>query len=357
MTEPPPEAARRGPQGLLDLLVERRVATAAAGWIGTSRRRLWSGAAGRTRRRGGTAASVGTRFDLASLTKPFTATLAVVLDRGGELALSAPVGEVWPEASPLLARQSLESLLRHRSGLLPWTPLFLRCRSAAQVPALLVGGGLAGGPVPAYSDLGYMLWALTAERRLGMTFGDLLAARVLAPLGAGTVSAPPGPRSDVAQSLLDGGRESELAAAQGLSLAIGRPPRPGSVQDGNARFLGGVPGHAGLFSDAAGVAALGREWLRPRRLLRAGDAAKCLAGPRGDYGLGWARRRVRGSAGSELSPSAFGHTGFTGGSLWVDPERDLIAVLLTHRVTSAVDMNAWRRAFHRAARAVVEASA
>lgn len=347
-----------GPQDILDRLVDLELASAAAGWIGTPGGRLWSGAAGRTRRRGGAGASLGTKFDLASLTKPFTATLAMVLDRSGEMPLSLPIGEIWPRASVELARRPLESLLRHRSGLLAWTPLALRCRAAAQTPTLLVNGTLCGAAVPTYSDLGYILWALAAQERLGVRFADLLRSRVLAPLPAATaIAPPPGPRPQVAHSLLDGSRESALAGAQGLTLEVRKAPRPGDVQDGNARFLGGLSGHAGLFGDVAGVAALAAEWLRPRRLLADGDAERCLAGPPGEYGLGWARRRRHGSAGAALSRRAFGHTGFTGGSLWSDPETGVIAVLLTHRTASTVELNPWRRGFHRASRALVEESA
>jgi CubicO group peptidase (beta-lactamase class C family) len=117
------------------------------------------------------------------------------------------------------------------------------------------------------------------------------------------------------------------------------------VQDGNARFLGGLAGHAGLFAPAAGVLALAREWLRPQALLTRRQVERALAGT-GPYALGWARRRVRGSAGAALAPSAFGHAGFTGGSVWIDPEQDRIFVWLGHRRSAASDLNAWRRRFH-----------
>jgi CubicO group peptidase (beta-lactamase class C family) len=69
----------------------------------------------------------------------------------------------------------------------------------------------------------------------------------------------------------------------------------------------------------------------------------------GPFALGWWRRRYRGGGGPALSPGSFGHTGFAGGSLWIDPERSRVYVLLAHRVDPAGDMNRWRRRFHAAA--------
>ena len=341
------------PQEILDTLVRQEVATGASGWIGTPRRDLWSGVAGRIRPSDGAATvRANTRFDLASLTKPFGATLARVLARSREMALDLRVGDVWPGSHPAIARVTMERLLRHRSGLQDWTPLEMRCASPRDVPDLLTGGALLGATRPTYSDLGYILWSSSVEAVLGVSFDKALRTRVLSPLGLDRIKPSPGAVRDVAQTILNGQREHDLAAEQGLKLAVRRAPAPGEVQDGNARFLGGLAGHAGLFGDAESVAALGLEWLRPRRLLRPRDVDECMAGPRGAYALGWARRRVAGSAGPALSVRAFGHTGSTGTSLWIDPEAGLVAVLLAHRTSSSSDFNHWRRAFHRSARAL-----
>ncbi|MEO8503684.1 MAG: serine hydrolase domain-containing protein [Acidobacteriota bacterium] len=341
------------PQGVLDALVEQSVATAASAWVGTSRGVLWSGVAGRTRSgRGGALVRADTRFDLASLTKPFSATLARVLAQSKAMALALRVGDVWPDSHPTMARATMEHLLRHRSSLQAWTPLQLRCAKPGDVPNLLTGGALLGGSRPTYSDLGYILWSSSVESVLGVSFEAALRTSVLSPLGLERIQPSPGAVRDVAETILDGRREHELAAAQKLDLPVRRAPSPGAVQDGNARFLGGLAGHAGLFGDAESVATLGREWLRPRRLLRPRDVAASIAGPQGAYALGWARRRVAGSAGPALSAGAFGHTGSTGTSLWIDPEADLVAVLLAHRTSASSDFNHWRRAFHRSARAL-----
>lgn len=286
------------------------------------------------------------RFDLASLTKPFVATLALVLDGDGRLALGLPVGELLGEAAPALARRPLEDLLRHRAGLRPWAPLPRLARTPEAACRAVAGGRFAGAPPGTYSDLGYILWARAAERALGAPLAALLDRHLLAPLGlAGRVAASPGPGAGVVPVPLDNSRERELARALGIGLGRHPPPPPGVPQDGNARWLGGLAGHAGLFGDLESLLALGREWLSPGRVLERAQVARALAG-RGPYALGWARRRVRGSAGPALSPTSFGHAGFTGCSLWLDPERGLLLAIAGHRRGFSPDLNPWRRRFH-----------
>jgi CubicO group peptidase (beta-lactamase class C family) len=138
-----------------------------------------------------------------------------------------------------------------------------------------------------------------------------------------------------------------MAAEMGISYARFRTDVVwGDVHDGNAFRRGGVAGNAGLFGTAQDVWALARTWLdSPRREL-ASDRTAALAEARG---IAWQGRRGAGSAVEGMPASAFGHTGFTGTSVWVDPESGRIAVLLTNRVhpeARAVDFNAVRRRFH-----------
>jgi CubicO group peptidase (beta-lactamase class C family) len=300
-------------------------------------------------------ATTATRFDYASLTKPFVATLALALDAAGVLPLATRIGDVWPGAHARLARRPLADLLRHRSGLVAWTPLYHRCRSLDEAGALIVQGGregdLLGARPGTYSDLGVILWGRTAERCAGTPLAALLQARVLAPLGLDGVEASPGERPDLAESLMGTGQEVRLAARQGFAVADLGPPSLGRPQDGNGRFLaksGETCGHAGLFGGARALWRLGAEWLAPGRLLHPEGVAAALAGG-GRFALGWWRRTLRGSAGRSLSPTAFGHTGFAGNSFWIDPERGRIFVLLGSRLDPSMDMNRWRRRFHTAA--------
>lgn len=336
-------------------LVDAGVASAAVGLVGTPDRVVWSEAVGEARR--GVAATTETRFDFASLTKPFTATLALVLDADGTLPLRTPIREIWPEADPRLGRRTLEELLRHRSGLQGWAPLYdprRPCRTRDDVLGLLLGGAWLGARAETYSDLDYLLWGMTAERVVGRPLDELLRTRVLDPLGLQTVEPPPGDRADVAQSFMDTGKEADLAAGLGLAVPTLPPPPIGRPQDGNARHLMGLPGwssvagHAGLFGRARDLQGLAAEWLAPGRLLDPVRVAAALSGGSGGrtFALGWWRRTLRGSAGPALPPSSVGHTGFAGNSFWIDRERGRIYVLLTTRIDPRCDMNRWRRRFH-----------
>jgi len=336
-------------QGFLDELIAAGDASAAVALAGTPERIERAAAAGLVRRPN-RPAGLETCFDYASLTKPFVATLAVLLDAAGRLPLDTPVGEILPRAATALATCTLADLLAHRSGLAAWTPLYARCASRGEVLDLLLDSTLLGAPPDTYSDLGYLLYAFAAERRLGAPLDRLLHDDVLSPLALAAVGPSPGDRPDVAESLLDTGKEAALAATRGLAIAPLPPPPPGIPQDGNARFLLGlgshVPGHAGLFGCAADLFTLAREWLAPGRLLQPEMVARALAHGGPGHALGWQRRTVDSIAAAPLGSCSFGQLGYAGGSLFVDPDRRLVAVLLAHRTRREADMNAWRRRFH-----------
>ena len=334
---------------LLAEMVAAGVASAAVGLVATADEVVWEGVV---------AADVSTRFDHASLTKPFMATLALTLDASDVLPLGTQIGDVWTKAHQALARRSLSDLLRHRSGLAAWTPIYHRCRSVEEARDLILAGGdkgdLLGARAGTYSDLGYILWGQTAEMATGKPLAALLEARVLAPLGLAGVEATPGDRPDIARSSMGTGQEVKLAAKQGFVVPDLGPPLPGTPQDGNCRFLvgfgagGGLCGHAGLFGGAHDLWRLGVEWLAPGRLLKPEGVTVALAGS-GPFALGWWRRTLRGSAGPALPSTAFGHTGFAGNSFWIDPEERRIFVMLTARCDPGADMNPWRRRFNSAA--------
>jgi CubicO group peptidase (beta-lactamase class C family) len=351
----------------LDGWVESGAVTAAFALVATRDRTVWSGgaaASGASPARSPGRPTASSLFDAASLTKPWMATLALALDQEDALALGATLGEVWPGCSASLADTVLEDLLRHRAGFAPWTPLYHRCRRAEQVERLLASGALLervsspAAPVAVrYGDLDFVTWGIVAERRLGTDLADLLRRFVLEPLGARGVAVAPGAGRGVLPCTCDTDREVELAAQQGLRIARRGPPALGEPQDGNARFLGGLGAHAGLFVSAEDVLKLGREWLMALdgrgRLLRRESVRRALAGS-GEYALGWARRRVKGTAGPALSRASFGHVGFTGPSLWIDPDAGAVHVLLAHRRDAASALNPARRRFHALATAAVE---
>jgi CubicO group peptidase (beta-lactamase class C family) len=212
-----------------------------------------------------------------------------------------------------------------------------------------------------YSDLDYLLWGLLVEERLATRWRDLLDELVCAPLviarvGAATRYAPGDP-AGVVECRLDNGKEVELARAQDLPLSLSRSFLQGVPQDGNARALlaagdGIEAAHAGLFVTADEMLALAREWLTPGKLLRPEAVERALAANEdGQYAVGWHLWSEQGSGGA-LSPSSIGHTGFTGGSVWIDRERERIYVTLAHRLSSALDFTPFRLELHRRAAAL-----
>ena len=328
---------RQAARDLATQLWERAEVTALHVVVGDSRDVYWEWEAGTPGK-----ASI---FDLASLTKPAVASLALRLDQVGTLPLARRVGTIWPAAPAHLARRSLSSLLRHRSLLPGWLPLYHLCGDASLAPREVLRASLEAAPPGTYSDLGYLLWGWSAERVLGKSLGELLEEHLLGPLGMRHTGPPPGPRPKVVRSHLDTSKEVELAATEGYSIERMAAPGLGRAQDGNARFLGGVCGHAGLFGTAEDLWRLGAEWLRPGRVFGEMHVRRALGG-RGAFALGWRRRRRDNSGGAGLSRRAFGHIGFTGGSCWVDPDRDLVVVALAHRRNVSVDLLPWRQALH-----------
>ncbi|MES1241255.1 MAG: serine hydrolase domain-containing protein [Acidobacteriota bacterium] len=331
-------------RAFLDSLLSTGTASVAAAVVGTADGILWEGEAG---------AAPETRFDYASLTKPITATLALALDAEGTLPLSARVGEVWSEAHPELAKRTMADLLRHRSGLVGWAPFYHLCRSREEALSLILGGELLrDSRKPVYSDPDFILYGMSAERVTGETLARLIRSRIFDPLEMTSVEPAPGDRPDVAASRMDTGKEVELAARMGIAVPLQGPPPAGMPQDGNARFLisSGLTAHAGLFGTARDLWKLGAEWAEPRRLLKPEAAAKAVTGR--PFLLGWWRRTLRGSAGPALPPGSFGHTGFAGGSLWIDPAQQRVYVLLTHRTSPDTDFNRQRRRFHALAAAI-----
>lgn len=274
-----------------------------------------------------------TLYDLASMTKVLATTTALMLlvDRG-QLLLDAPVARYIPEFHGQgTAVITVRHLLTHTSGLRSYLPLFREADSAA---ALRVVFGATPTVPPGtrviYSDLNAILMG-EIVRRVAKEPLDVFAAReIFRPLG-------------LQRTLFRPGRGlSKWIAPTGLwrGHAIG-----GVVNDQNAARLGGVAGHAGLFASAADVARFARFILRERthggRLVRAETArefttrATPLRGTRQEArALGWQAvptgEQVS-SAGTLFGPRTFGHTGWTGTSIWIDPDRDLFVVLLTNR--------------------------
>ncbi|HEU4641763.1 MAG TPA: serine hydrolase [Gemmatimonadaceae bacterium] len=272
-----------------------------------------------------------TMWDLASLTKVIgTTTATMQLWEQGRIDLDAPVQRYLPNwKGPHKAEVTVRNLLTHTAGLPPFERYYLLNESPEQTLRLFMNTPLdtVPGARMVYSDIGVILLGKIVEKITGEPLDRYDEEHIFRPLGmTSTMYRPPAklwPR--IAPTELDPWR--------------GRLVH-GEVHDENAYALGGVSGHAGLFSSAHDLAIFARmmlnggSWhgvqlLHPATI----DAFTQAQDPSlSNRALGWEVPNGTNSAGHHLSRSAFGHTGFTGTSIWIDPERDLFVVLLTNRV-------------------------
>ena len=305
-------------------------------------------------------------FDVASLTKVLcTTTLSAQAVAEGALELDAPLRRWLPGfAAAGKGEVTVRQLLAHSSGLPWWRPYHLAAqgepdpsrRRALVVEALMVEP-LQAPPATrsVYSDPGFMALGLALEAALGARLPALFEARVAAPLGLTDTFFvdhldPAGASGRTAGRCFAPTRRE---GARGL--------RQGSVDDDNAWALGGAAGHAGLFSTALDVAAIGQAWidgLAGRSSPVPAEAARRFAArdsaPGSCRALGWDTRSPEGSTLGEWlgrgPVGALGHLGFTGCSLWLDRDAEVVAALLTNHVhptgSDRARINGLRRRFH-----------
>ncbi len=293
-------------------------------------------------------ATLETLYDLASLTKPLC-TGALVASAGGALPLESSPGRYLPEwKRTRFEGITIEHLLTHTSGLAAWYPLYVRGEGAPAYRRTLgeLDPEARPGERVIYSDLNFLVIGDVLEAVLGGPLDESFDALVAEPAGSPARFRPVEP---VACAATEEGDRFERAMTSARGLAYGRfrdDVVRGEVHDGNARRRGGVAGNAGLFATARGVWLLARTWLEPGRARFGLDRTPALAEARG---LAWQGRRGAGSAIERMSERSFGHTGFTGTSVWIDPDARLVAILLTNRihpVVAEIPFNEVRQRFH-----------
>jgi len=286
-----------------------------------------------------TATNLNTMYDIASLTKVVTTTTLVAKlaedDFAVPLDLDAKIERYLPEwASGPNAdwrhKVTVRHLLTHTSGLPAFKEYWRTSKGKQDTLAKIFAEPLEyqPGTKEIYSDLGIILMAEIVERLTGRTLDDLAKSTIFSPLGMkDTMYRPPKKLwPQIAPTEIDNNLRRRLVQ--------------GEVHDENAFAIGGVSGHAGLFSTAPDLAAFCQMLLNGgvyahQRILRRATIAQFttpqqLSG--GARTLGWAVPTEGGSSGHYFSAHSFGHTGFTGTSIWIDPDRQLFVVLLTNRV-------------------------
>lgn len=297
-----------------------------------------------------------TLYDLASLTKVVATTmLFMVFEQKGLLSVFDRVRDHLGMFSGEDKDDTLLlHLLTHTSGLPPYLQLYRLCHSSEQVAEYICSTPLAckPGSKVIYSDLGFILLGKVLEIAGGARLDELCAKYVFKPLGMLSTGYRPKGGNIAA---------TEIDEDTGLPLC-------GVCHDSNARFMDGISGHAGAFSNIYDLAVMARMLINGGRheggtfispaAFRA-MTTSYTAGLDEDRGIGWCIRGSKWeklpswsvSGGDFMSPSAFGHTGFTGTSMWVDIENDVFVVLLTNRVHPTrenTSMLGFRRLFHNA---------
>ena len=342
MSAPQPDSvpARWAPLAeYLEASVARHAFPGAVVAVGRRDSLLFLHAVGRLDYDHGAAVTARTGYDLASLTKVVgLTTAAMMLVDEGKLDLDAPVTRYVPAFAAGGDSVTVRHLLTHSSGLPAWRPFFQRVHSRQEMLALVNAEPLEAAPGTrmVYSDLGAMLLTEVVEHLTGKRLDRFLAARLFGPLAMKDTRYLP-PRSWLARVA-----PTEMDTTWRHRLVRGE------VHDENAASMGGVSGHAGLFSTGpdlvrfvqflmrGGVTAgTGAQGHRGTVLVRAETIALFTRVDRPGFSsraIGWDTPSENSSAGSHLSAGAFGHTGFTGTSIWVDPAQDLFVILLTNRV-------------------------
>lgn len=262
------------------------------------------------------AAELDTIFDVASLTKAVvTSTVAMKLYEQRKFQLDVRARRLLAHASGLPAHRPYFATLSGRAAIV---------RAAENEPLVF-----APGSKSLYSDIGFIVLGAALERAGGMRLNQLFIEHVARPLGLA---------------------DTRFGRIRSLRVAPTTPELAGVVHDDNARAMGGVAGHAGLFSTALDLhrlaASLVAAWRNDRGLVARKTIRRFWrpAFPgRSTWCLGWDTPSLRGSqAGRSLSRQAVGHLGFTGCSIWIDPAEPLWIVLLTNRVYSDPDKNLLR---------------
>jgi len=339
----------------IDALVRGALADSAASAVvvavGRHGRLVKLHAAGELAYGSGRPATPTSLFDLASVSKVVgTTTGAMILVQEGRLDLDAPVVRYlpwWSRGDARKERVTVRQLLLHRTGLPPFRRWFFDHAgvqaykdAAADEPLERDPGGET-----VYSDIGIMTLAWVMEAVTGQTLDAFLRERAWSPLGMLETRYRP-----------DASLKPRIAATE-LDTLWRKEMVWGRVHDENADAMGGVAGHAGLFSTAVDLSVFAR------MMLASGTAPACVPGEvagepcpvarpddvrlldpdvlasftgrfdaTSSRALGWDTPSEGSSGGDYLTPRAFGHTGYTGTSIWMDPELDLWVVLLTNRV-------------------------
>ncbi len=312
-------------------------------------------------------AKLDTIYDLASMTKVLvTGLLCAKLIESGELNLSDKIAKYFTEFDSDEKREiTIENLLTHTSGFVNWLPFYLISNFKSEISNTVASRHLA---IPinskvVYSDLNFLLLGFLIEKIYQKSLDEIAREKIFAPLNLKNTFYNPPENLQKRIAASENGNEFEKKTCIEQGFEIRNPQSQfrnriiwGEVHDGNCYFMNGVSGHAGLFSTAEEVFKIARQFLPNQTTLLKPETCELF---RTNFtpNLNEARsiafqlaETPESSAGKSLSKNSFGHLGFTGTSLWIEPETERIFILLTNRTHAHelpfVILNSVRRKFH-----------
>jgi CubicO group peptidase (beta-lactamase class C family) len=306
-----------------------------------------------------------TIYDLASLTKPLvTGMLCARRIELGELTLDSSVSHYLPEFDRTDKQMiTIRELLTHSSGLPAWRPLYLLAedepdRAAGAIASLDLE--YKPGTRVVYSDLGFIALGILLTRITGHSLVEIARNEIIEPLGLQQTFFNHEEAMQTGIAACETGNLYERNMCEETKAGAYENFRQrliwGEVHDGNAYFLGGAAGHAGLFANARDTLSMAQQFLAESSKLLTPATCKLFRtnmteGLEESRSLAWQLAETKEStAGLDLPPDSFGHTGFTGTSLWIDPEHRRVFILLTNRTHARqlpfANINAVRRRFH-----------
>lgn len=294
------------------------------------------------------------KFDLASVTKIFISTLILHAITKKEFKLSSKIIKLLPaffrkqKLRSLLESVTVEELLTHSSGLIAWYPFYAQ----KDKDFFDILGNILNEELPkdtVYSDLNFMLLGKLLEHVYQMDLADIIKQEYVKPFNMSSLSYGPIIPSNVAATEFGNQTETKMCEKRNISFSEWRPTDKailGEVNDGNCYYyFSGQSGHAGLFANAEDVVKLGRLYLQKgvwngEEFISQELVEKSMEELGKNRGLGWDL--------SDLFPYGCGHTGFTGPSMWVVPENEIVVVTLTNRlnVENPKSINEFRKKLH-----------
>ena len=318
-------------------------------------------------------ATLDTIYDLASLTKPLiTGLLCARRIESRAIGLNSLVAEFLPEFNrPDKQAITVGQLLTHTSGLPAWRPLYILAKGKTDLALAAIASvdlEYASGTRVIYSDLGFITLGLLLEKLTGRRLAELAREEIFQPLALNRTFFNPEIAMQTGIAACETGNAYERNTCAEINAGEFQNWRQdviwGQVHDGNAHFLGGAAGHAGLFSTAEETLTIANQFLgRTVEETSVGYPSllkhetlhlfrqNLTSGLEESRSIGWMLAETSGSsAGPDLPPDSFGHSGFTGTSCWIDPQHERVFILLTNRTHARalpfVNINSVRRQFH-----------